>query len=600
MALRYLLVVHKSTHGIHPPGDSPPGWTRHRSTTAFDLFVDGSDRLSSPSGRVTVLGHLFNRGDMPVRVSSIDAATERPILNTEGRALLNAFWGGYLVIVECDDGGLHILRDPSATLPCYFTETKSAIAFASDALALVETGHLTPQIDWSALSQHLFISDLRTPTTCLKDLAELPAGFCATVRKDRLTLTSCWSPWEHTDPDPFVNDTDLAERLRQTVTGSVAAWGRAFQRPLLGVSGGLDSSIVAASLKTAGVPFTAYTVATDEPDGDERRYATVLVRALEIDLAEGFHSLDAVTIDAPTSAHLPRPIGHAFGHSLTHLRTSLVRTHQTDAFFTGVGGDNVFCFTQSASPLVDRWRAGGNWGELRSTLDDVCRLTGCSMWQALGMAGRRALQHPAYRFTGDGSYLTQDWSHVPLSHPWLEAPKGAFPGKAAHVGMMVRILGTIDGFARDRPPDIQPLLSQPIVEACLRIPMWKWIEGGRNRSVVRQAFASMLPAALIDRTSKGGPNSFAYTVIDHHKTAIRERLLKGRLVDVGLIKADAVAAALAPETYLRPPDHMRVSMLLEAENWVRHWEAVAQKKKGGPSNTRRAGTATGAGITAPE
>jgi asparagine synthase (glutamine-hydrolysing) len=544
------------------------------------VFADTA--FPEPAGQTLVLGHLFERGARPRRIFSLAPAQEARALASNGQSLIADYWGGYVAVVVQRSDRVDIVRDPSATLPCYFMETPAGYTFASDPDVLVDTGWLRPAIDGTALTQHLYASDVRTARTCLKGLSELPAGFRATLTSNGLTLTSCWSPWEHTDSGPFRDRPQVAEALRETIEACVGAWGSAFQNPLLGVSGGLDSSIVASCLKGQDIPFTAYTVATDEAEGDERRYARVLTEALGIPLIERFHSLDAVSIEAPLSAHLPRPIGHAFGHSLNAVKFSLAGEHRADAMFTGVGGDNVFCFTQSASPLVDCWRSGGSWNELRETLNDICRLTRCSVGQAVAMAVQRALRPSAYRFSGDATYLNQGWSDEALMHPWLDAPKNALPGKAAHVGMMVRILATIDGFPRDRPPDIRPLLSQPIVEACLRVPMWDWVAGGQNRAVARAAFQNVIPKPLLERSSKGGPNSFAYAVVDHFKDAIRDRLTAGRLADMGIIRPDAIATAMAADRVIHPPDHMRLSMLLEAENWGRHWGTIGQRKAAAP------------------
>lgn len=580
MALRYL--VHIRTHLAGPPlRQTPPdGWFGRVLSPMVSVFSDGA--FPEPVGKAVILGHLFTRGSQARQTLNLASEDETRALASHGRSLITDFWGGYVAVLAQGEDRVDVVRDPTAALPCYVMETPAGYALAADPDILMDMGWLKPVIDADALSQHLFASDVRTARTCLDGLAELPAGFRATFTSNGLTLTSCWSPWEHTDPCPFRDSPRAAEALRETIETCVGAWGNAFRHPILGVSGGLDSSIVATCLRNQHLPFTAYTVATDEAEGDERQYARVLTQALGVELVERSHSLDAVSITAPLSAHLPRPIGHAFGHSLNAVKFSLAGERRADAIFTGVGGDNVFCFTQSASPLVDRWRSGGSWQDLRATLGDICRLTGCSVGQALGMAAKRSVKPSRYRFSGDPTYLNRHWSDDALPHPWLDTTKNALPGKAAHVGMMVRILSTIDGFPRDRPPDIRPLLSQPIVEACLRIPMWAWVAGGQNRAVARAAFQNRIPKALLARSSKGGPNSFAYTVIDHFKDEIRERLVAGRLAEMGILRPDEVAAAVAADCVIRPPDHMRLSMLLEAENWVRHWEATALRKAAVP------------------
>jgi asparagine synthase (glutamine-hydrolysing) len=151
-------------------------------------------------------------------------------------------------------------------------------------------------------------------------------------------------------------------------------------------------------------------------------------------------------------------------------------------------------------------------------------------------------------------------------------PKGALPGKAAHIVKLVRIQGTIDGFSRhDTPAQINPLLSQPIVEACLKIPTWEWVRGGRDRSVARRAFARDLPTAVIQRRSKGGPDSFAFDIIDQNRRLLSERLVNGELRRFKLIDPVAIHAALDPDRPIDPMQYLRLSGLAEAEAWVRHW-----------------------------
>src|SRR3546814_984119 len=74
------------------------------------------------------------------------------------------------------------------------------------------------------------------------------------------------------------------------------------------------------------------------------------------------------------------------------------------------------------------------------------------------------------------------------------------PGKAAHVAMLARAQKSIELYPRaDAPPQIVPLLSQPVVELCLSIPTWQWVHGGRDRAVARAAFAGILPDLLVER-----------------------------------------------------------------------------------------------------
>jgi asparagine synthase (glutamine-hydrolysing) len=118
-------------------------------------------------------------------------------------------------------------------------------------------------------------------------------------------------------------------------------------------------------------------------------------------------------------------------------------------------------------------------------------------------------------------------------------------------------------------PSISPLVSQPVVEACLRVPSWLWIAPGRNRAVVRHAFAAHLPQSVTERRSKGSPASFVATIFEQNRTQIRAMLLEGELARLGIIDKDAVAGAFGDAG---PPRDFRFALLMglvDAEAWAR-------------------------------
>src|SRR3546814_2436924 len=71
--------------------------------------------------------------------------------------------------------------------------------------------------------------------------------------------------------------------------------------------------------------------------------------------------------------HAPRPGGRWQLQAYDKLLVDRAKRHSANAFFSGVGGDNVFYLSNSARPLVDRYLMGGTLTDLRSTLLDICR-----------------------------------------------------------------------------------------------------------------------------------------------------------------------------------------------------------------------------------
>lgn len=536
------------------------------------------------SGAGAIIGTLFTRSACPAPIHTLDDSNDRRIAATAGEDLVNSAWGGYVTFVSPRSGEMSVMRDPSGALPCYAADAGNHTIFASDIETLLEAGIDVPAVSWSFVGRHLFAYDLRTPETGLTGLREIAAGTRLSISAGGSTTSSAWSPWDYAGTGQRRRTGEAADALLETVSGCVRAWAAGHSHVLLGVSGGLDSSVIASCLASGPSALTCLTMATREGEGDERHYARMLAEHMGLDLVEAFHDLRDIDVTQSTSRHLPRPVLCAFAQSEFRTRLALAGERGIDALFTGIGGDNVFCLLQSASAIIDRLRTQGPVPGVLQTLFDTCRLTSCSLGEAISMAIRRNRRSGHFVWHGDTRFLAPGTTTAlagDLTHPWLTPSEAPLPGKAAHVAMLVRIQATTDGLSRHLVPQINPLLSQPIAELCLSIPTWEWSAGGANRAVVREAFREKLPQALLARRSKGGPNSFAYEVVSENRGTIRDMLCGGLLASEGLIDVDEVARALPADGPIRGYDHMRLSLLAETEAWAMHWTAMRRSRASG-------------------
>ncbi len=120
-------------------------------------------------------------------------------------------------------------------------------------------------------------------------------------------------------------------------------------------------------------------------------------------------------------------------------------------------------------------------------------------------------------------------------------------------------------------PVVAPLLSQPIIELCLRIPARFWVEGGQNRAMARQAFADRLPPLLANRKTKGGLSSLVATITGTHLEILSRRLQDGRLAQAGLLDRAGLAQALNAPGSISSIDQFRILQIADIEAWVRTW-----------------------------
>lgn len=526
----------------------------------------------SVDGTGCILGSLFHRHGVADRVANLTASDQSSITASEGQLLLTRFWGGYVAAIATPHG-VRILRDPSGTLSCYHARRAGFLLVASDAELLARAG-VVADVDIEEIGRQLYRAFVPASSTALRGVDELLAGFAIRAEESVSGQEPCWSPWDHVE-DRSGSPEQMTESLHRIVRHCTRAWASTSVRLLLSVSGGLDSSILAACLAGAGSNATCLTMFAGDPAGDERMYARALCDHLALPLIEWPYRLEDIDITEPLGAHLPRPRDRTQANAYERVHLEVAREIGSDAFMTGNGGDSVFGYSQSAAPVADLYLTDGLRRRTARALLDVCRQTGCNIFDALRQAWELAHRPADFRVAPKPLLLSPEFvagiRPDVLHHPWLDALAGSLPGKAAQIASILRVQSHLEASRGRHIPLLSPLMSQPIVEMCLSIPSWEWRAGGRDRSVARRAFAAELPPVVVSRQVKGSPSGFGARLLDHFRVSIRERLLGGRLVSRGIVDKSAIEIILAGNKPVPHAERVRILELVNAEAWLDHW-----------------------------
>ncbi|WOF44541.1 asparagine synthase C-terminal domain-containing protein [Sphingopyxis indica] len=558
------------------------GDRKRRETAAGTVgFAEGRARLSSAAPRVDlsqsgcIVGPLFKREPLSPRVTELDRYEQRDIVRSGGAALLSRYWGGYVALLEKDDASITVLRDPSGMMPCYFRRGSEGVTLASDMTALAEPG--SEEVDYGSLACMFAGIDMLGRRTGISNVEELLPGEQLTVSDAGIRVEQMWTPWNHVEPRKGLDFESATHALRDALRQCIGAWSTCFDNILVGVSGGLDSSIVVAALGSRSPDVRCLTMVEPGTDGDERRYACALVEQLGQRLDASNYDLGSVDINRAVLPHLPLPIAGHYFPAIASEHKRISSNWPIGAYFAGNGGDNVFCAMRSAAPLADRFLAGGMPPGLFATARDIADLTGTGLAEVVrhGVARVRRWRE-GHRPRRDLRGLGPSGRAAVLSstdqHPWLSAPAGSLPGKASHVAMLARAYRSIELYPRDvAPPQISPLLSQPIVELCLSIPTWYWVRGGRDRAVAREAVRDSLPTLIVERRTKGGPTGFVRRIFEAQRDDAIAMLSRGKLVAAGLLDPDWLGSA-ATNSWHSDGGDLRLLSFAAAESWVRWWE----------------------------
>lgn len=163
------------------------------------------------------------------------------------------------------------------------------------------------------------------------------------------------------------------------------------------------------------------------------------------------------------------------------------------------------------------------------------------------------------------------------SHPWF----GATDNIPWHIVLQMSTLiyprafydpgGSPD--AAD-PEPVEPLLSQPVVELCLRIPMHVHIHGGRDRALARRAFMSDVRREILERQWKDRVPGFFEAMFAWNVGFTREMLLDGMLVKEKLLDRRRLEQALSRIPGKDIPWAGEIFDHLITEAWLRAWTSM--------------------------
>lgn len=533
------------------------------------LFVSTeTPTLLVPGG--VIIGHIFSRSGAPLDASAFPGPRDSNALPGH---LLTQCWGEYLLIQNAPrpGTGLTALREPSGGVPCFFFSKNGTAFITSDIGLAVGLGLYRREVDWAFIAWSLAYPHVNTECTALTGVRELLPGARLTLNCQYAVIDQAWSPWPFVaEPQRHRDHVSATEEIRSTVQTVVETWARTDKVVLMELSGGLDSSIIATCLANAKASVTCGTLVTPVPGADERRYAQPVADALGAALHATTLDIESVEFDFALPVQTARPRVSVLQQTANQAMTSTAQACGATSFFSGGGGDTVFGYSSGPAPAADALKERGVRAGA-AAVHDLSMLHDCTYWKAGRLTLRKLVRGAKSPCNANVSFLDSSIaSPPPAHHPWFTAPQNVLPGDQERIAELAGTQVFRDGAPRGAMHWLRlPLLSQPVVEACLKAPTWMWIAGGTNRALARDAFAHQLPPAVLARRSKGTFVSYSGAVYQRRKQAMRAFLMEGHLRRQRLLDIDALDTFFGATPHPRDTGFMRIFDLVMVENWLR-------------------------------
>ena len=614
-AARLLADRLQSTAGIWSEALRVPGLcVFHAGARTGSLEVN---RLGDAPG--VVLGTVFEactpRSESALPKQSFPAAQAQRILLSGCRTLIDECWGRYVAFAhDATERTSFVLRDPTGGLPCYRTSSRGVELYFSCVEDVVRLGLVSLSINWDFIAARVVYVFLRGRETALKEVTEVMAGERVEIRPGAggptVTYTSAWDPLRISQTD-VIEDADIAAReLRRVTRTCIHSWATCYASILHRLSGGLDSSIVLGCLRDAPSrpSLTCLNYHSVGSNSDERDFARLAAGHAAVRLLERARD-DDIRLEA--LLHINRSVAPTFylgSLQASRADAALAREVGAAAYFDGMGGDQLFYQAQGELCAADYLRLHGFDRRFIHVALDAAHLERRSIWDVMKQAWMHRLRRrtfspddaaPSHRKLVADAALARPVERKRFMPPLPGATRMTPPGKLWHAIGLTIPLEFYDPLGVPGDPEpVHPLMSQPLVELCLRIPTYVLANSGWDRAVARRAFREEVPGEILRRRSKGGMEDHVRHVLARNRGIARELLLDGYLVAAGLLDRRRVDEVLSDRPATIAGAGGEIFDHLSVEAWLRSWQGIATSPAASPTldDVRADGPADGVGI----
>jgi asparagine synthase (glutamine-hydrolysing) len=516
-----------------------------------------------------------------------------------GRACLERLRGMFaFAIYDRERRELFVARDRMGIKPLYYYRGEGFLIFASEVRALLSTGLVPRVLDTTSLQHYLAYQTVPAPRTMIEGVRMLPPGTWLTCDEaGSVQERRYWDPLENASAEAK-HDTKAESRRRVAeLLRESAALHLVSDVPVGAfLSGGIDSTAVAALMREAGHTPRTFSVVFTEEAYDEAPFARKAAAHLGADHTEIFLTEETLLAQLPSAlAAMDQPTGDGIN---TYVVAGAVRSFGMKVALSGLGGDELFggypsfARLRRAMPYLRAWR--GTPRHVRALANS-----------AIGRFGRGSVAavKTAMLLNGDGTVAT---AYPPLRQvlslaqrnaivaenvgasaggfddPYVELLREAFshaPGAGvmsqvayaeARTYMHDLLLRDTDQMSMAHALEVRvPLLDHPLVEYVMGLPDEHKGSNGTPKSLLVESLGGLLPESIVRRPKKGFTLPFDPWMRGALRGFCEERLSPERVAARGVFRPAEVQRLWS--TFLaggREVTWSRLWLLVALEEWL--------------------------------
>jgi asparagine synthase (glutamine-hydrolysing) len=479
-----------------------------------------------------------------------------------------------------------LARDRVGIKPLHYAIDGLRLVFASELKALLCDPALRRGVDPVALDQYLAYEFVPSPRSIVRGIAKLRPGHTLmwSLEAGEAKTERYWAPALNVEHDASRDLDEECERLRHVLRDSVRK--ELVSDVPLGVflSGGIDSSAVAATMTQLGGEVKSFSVGFSERSFDESAHARQVARHLDTEHHELVLEPSMLLGLVPRlPALLDEPLGDA-SIIPTYLLSAFTREHVKVAL-GGDGGDELF----AGYPTLQAHRLASYYlrapaAVRRGVVEPVVRRLPVSRDNlSFDFRAKRFVAGAAYPVAERhqrwmGSFTPEERASLLVAAPDPVDGEGddfrSVDPLNQVLAIDMRLYLENDILAKlDRASMMAslegrvPLLNNDFVAYATGLPLAMKLRGLRSKFLLKRALRGVLPDRIVDRPKKG----FGIPIAEWLRGPLREQMLSAlsreRLVADGFFRPEAVLRLIDSHLAGRQDNRKQLWTLFAFQMW---------------------------------
>ncbi|HWW87876.1 MAG TPA: asparagine synthase (glutamine-hydrolyzing) [Vicinamibacterales bacterium] len=576
----------------------------YRRLSIIDLSSNGDQPMGNEDGSVQLVfnGEIYNFRDLRQECSTrghrfrsqSDSEVILHLYEDHGPECVSALEGMFaLAIWDERRQQLTLARDRAGEKPLFYMHVGRVLVFASEMKALFAHPDLVLELDPDAVPYYFVFGYVPGPATVYKRVMQVEPGTLVTIDAVGGARTKRYWQLEYppeSEVRPIRRDEaarGVSDRLRHAVKQRLVS-----DVPLGAfLSGGLDSSIIVGLMsQLTPTPVKTFSIGFEGvPAYDETAHARVVAKRFATDHTEFRVQPSAIELIDTLIWHHDGPFGDSSAVP-TFIVSRLTRQHVT-VVLTGDGGDELFAgyLRFYASLLAER----------------VPRAAGRAAHAVLSaLPARSSERHPLARaqrffesadlppderlvkwnalFFDLDALLCQDFA---ATLPPLDRLRSLKPIQDRMDRRSILSRALLANFTSYLPDDLlvkadrctmanslearAPFLDRELMEYVAALPDEYKMRGRETKSILREAFADLLPRPIRERGKMGFGVPLADWFRGELRDYVRDLLLDPNARYRGMLSRSFVERLVATQLEGRADVGKQLWALISFERWLR-------------------------------